>query len=313
MSAASDIAAALAERIDRLAIDLVGEEPTFRGLTEWRFYSRGGLAVHVAGERRGIWCHHGAGGVGGDALDLVRHLRQCSVADAMQWARAWLGQPEAERSARPAPARIEPERDTLALARRIWAEAVLARGTPAETYLHSRGLSPPARAPLRFHPACPRGGERLPAMLALMTDAMTAAPCGIHRTFLRPDGRGKTEDGTTKMMAGRAGVIRLVPDDEVTLGLGLAEGIETALAVMQHAGWSPVWACGSAGGISRFPALAGIETLTVYADRDDAGAGLTAAEACAARWVAAGREAAIELPPDGTDWLNALLPARRAA
>ena len=44
------------------------------------------------------------------------------------------------------------------------------------------------------------------------------------------------------MMAGRAGVVRLVPDEEVGTGLGIAEGIEKALAVdaAQSAG-GPVW------------------------------------------------------------------------
>ena len=40
----------------------------------------------------------------------------------------------------------------------------------------------------------------------------------------------------------------------MTAGLGLAEGIETALAVMQRAGWSPVWAATSAGAMDRFAA-----------------------------------------------------------
>jgi len=46
----------------------------------------------------------------------------------------------------------------------------------------------------------------------------------------------------------------VVPDEGVTAGLGLAEGIETALAVMQRAGWSPVWAATSAGAMDRFAA-----------------------------------------------------------
>ncbi|MGH7057676.1 MAG: DUF7146 domain-containing protein, partial [Acetobacteraceae bacterium] len=303
---AAEITRSLAERIDRLAVELVGDEPTHRGRIEWRFYPRGGLVVQVAGEHRGVW-HDFASEKSGDALDLITHLRQCRVADAIQWARGWLGHPAREPAppARPSHA-APPERDTLALPRRTWPEAADPAGGPAERYLAIRGLALPPDAPIRFHPACPRGTERLPAMLALMTDPVTAEPCGVHRTFLRPDGAGKIETGSAKMMLGRAGVVRLVPDTGVTFGLGLGEGIETALAIMQHAGWSPVWACASAGGIARFPVLGGIECITIFADRDDRGAGLKAAEACADRWIAAGREATIELPPGGTDWLNAL-------
>lgn len=101
------------------------------------------------------------------------------------------------------------------------------------------------------------------------------------------------------MMAGHAGVIRLSPDVEVTGGLGLAEGIETALSVVQGFGWRPVWAAASAGAIARFPVLPSIEALTIFADPD--GAGLRAAEECAGRWRAAGREARTVAPPAG-DW-----------
>ena len=171
-------------------------------------------------------------------------------------------------------------------------------GTPAEAYLASRGLVLPSDAPLRFHPSCPRGPERLPALVALMTDPATAEPCGVHRTFLRGDGNGKAE-GQAKMMAGNAGVIRLVPDEDVTLGLGIAEGIETALAVMQRTGWRPVWAATSAGAMRRFPVLPGIEALTIFADTGEAGIG--AATECAERWTAAEREARILAPPRD-DW-----------
>jgi putative DNA primase/helicase len=190
-------------------------------------------------------------------------------------------------------------KDTQPFARAIWRESVPAAGTLVEAYLRSRGLVLPRRAPLRFHPECRRGEERLPAMIALMTNPATGEPCGIHRTFLRPDGSGKAV-GQAKMMLGDAGVIRLVPDEEVTYGLGLAEGIETALSVMQGAGWSPVWACGSAGAISAFPALPGIEALTIFADADAAGD--KAARSCAERWVEGGKEVTIHRASEGRDW-----------
>jgi hypothetical protein len=197
------------------------------------------------------------------------------------------------------------ETKTLDLARRIWNETVPAQGTVVEAYLHSRGLSLPSRAPLRFHPSCPRGSERLPAMIALMTSPETGGPCGVHRTFLRDDGSGKA-DGTTKMMLDAAGVIRLSPDDEATIGLGITEGIETSIALLIIAGWAPIWAAASAGGLAKFPVLASIESIASFADRDDGGAGLRAATACAERWRAASREARIKLPKSGKDFLDFL-------
>ena len=84
----------------------------------------------------------------------------------------------------------------------------------------------------------------------------------------------------------------------MTLGLGLTEGIEDGLAVLLS-GWTPVWCATSAGAIERFPVLGGIDCLTVHADYDNAG--ITAAQACVDRWIAAGREAAISFPKDLRD------------
>jgi hypothetical protein len=310
------VCAMLAERMPDLARELVGAEPTSRARDTWRFYPRGGLAVVIAGPKRGAWHDHGAG-KGGDPLGLVAHLRGIPMREALTWALAWLGEAPG-RNYRPAAAppvapsagpREAVPSATLELARAMWREAVAPAGTLVETYLSSRGLTLPADAPLRFHPACPRGAERWPAMLALMTDPATAQPCGIHRTFLARDGMGKAP-GNAKMMAGNAGVIRLVPDDDVTTGLGIAEGIETALAVMQRAGWAPVWAATSAGAIRRFPVLPGIEALTVFADMD--GPGLEAARECCRAWAAAGREARLLAPPVG-DWHDVLPRQERAA
>jgi putative DNA primase/helicase len=104
-------------------------------------------------------------------------------------------------------------------------------------------------------------------------------------------------DAKGRAMLGAAGVVRLVPDSEVTQGLGIGEGIETCLAMMQAFGWRPMWAATSAGAIARFPVLAGIEALTAFADAD--GPGLAAARACIARWTEAGREARLLAPPAG--------------
>jgi hypothetical protein len=232
-----------------------------------------------------------------EAVALLSSEAGMSITPAMVNADAVL--PE---KASPAPAPSE----HLEFARSVFMEAKPAAGTLAEIYLRSRGCGLPRGGAIRFHPACPRERERLPAMLAAMTDPVANVFVGIHRTFLRPDGLGKIEYGKTKMMLGGAGVIRLAPDDEITLGLGICEGIETGLALMQRAGWGAIWACGSAGGIGKFPVLAGIEALTIFPDRDDSGTSLKNANQCAERWQSAGREVRIIWPPAGADWDDAL-------
>jgi putative DNA primase/helicase len=130
-------------------------------------------------------------------------------------------------------------------------------------------------------------------------------PKAIHRTALRADGTGKADLpglGNAKRMLGPAkdAGLKLTRDTDVTDGLGIAEGIETALTIV-CAGWRPVWACGSAGAIEKFPILPGIESLTIFADADRAG--MAAATACQTRWVKAGFECRILAPPElGADW-----------
>jgi hypothetical protein len=118
---------------------------------------------------------------------------------------------------------------------RCWDQGIDPANTIVEQYLNNRGgLTVPESAPIRFHPRCQRGPSDLPggpefwpAMLALMTDAVTGQPVGLHRTFLRPDGSGKAPQTTRggfvlkpKMILGNWGVIRLTPDDLIGRGLG---------------------------------------------------------------------------------------------
>jgi hypothetical protein len=131
---------------------------------------------------------------------------------------------------------------------------------------------------LRWHPD-------IKAVVGLMTGPVTNAPTGIHRTFLNADATKRD-----KMMLGRQGVVRLSPDEDVLEGLGICEGIEDGLEILLS-GWAPVWAATSAGAIERFPALPGIEALTIFRDSDEAGT--NAATACAEAWAACGREVRI--------------------
>lgn len=158
-----------------------------------------------------------------------------------------------------------------------------------ETYLSSRGLALDAGVcgtVMRFHPALYLDGDTTPGMVALYRDVATNEPCGIHRTFLDRQG-GKID----RKMMGRAkgAAIKLDADELVTLGLVIGEGIETCLAA-RMAGFRPCWALGSAGAISAFPALGGIETLTILGETDDNGANERATRDCARRWLEAGAE-----------------------
>lgn len=195
---------------------------------------------------------------------------------------------------------------------RLWrAGQAIADSDPAGRYLAARGCRlPPVDGDLRWlddhpHPS----GWRGPALLALLTDAITGEPATLHRTWIMSDGCKAAVDKPRLLWPGarKAGAVcRLWPDDAVTLGLALAEGIETALAAAR--GFRPIWATIDAGNLTEFPVLDGIEGLMVFGDSDRPNpktgrrAGSEAAAACARRWRAAGVEVRVFLPRvEGTD------------
>ena len=196
-----------------------------------------------------------------------------------------------------------------AIALRTFKEALPVLGTLGDKYLSLRvGRRVPWPQDLRFHPSCFRnfGGrrERHPAVVALLRDIHTNAPCGIQRTFLKPDGSDRLRDSKGKAALGRSkgACIKLSPNDEVTLGLGLGEGVETCLSMMAR-GWLPIWCTGGTSGLAAFPVLNGIEALTVFADSDENQASQRAALQCIARWREAGLEArGIKPRTSGRDW-----------
>src|SRR5262245_3077227 len=138
------------------------------------------------------------------------------------------------------------------------------RGTPAETYLVSRGLKieEDLAHVLRFSANLKFNGEAAIGMVALLRDIRNNDPCGIHRTFLAPDG-----SKIDRKMLGRAkgAAIKLDAHEDVSSGLHVGEGIETCQSARQL-GFLPVWAVGSAGALADFPILPGIEAVTMFSE-----------------------------------------------
>jgi putative DNA primase/helicase len=187
---------------------------------------------------------------------------------------------------------LAPKRKTLAAyARQTWAESQPLGGVAVD-YLEARRCRiPPPDSDLRWHPSLrhPCGYEG-PALLALITDAATSEPISLHQTWVSPDGQ-KAAIKNPRLFLGdghrkQGGVIRLWSNEAITTGLGVAEGIETALSLAH--GFAPVWSLMDAGNLAAFPYLPGIETLMIGADNDRAGLG--AADECATRWAKCGAE-----------------------
>lgn len=163
-------------------------------------------------------------------------------------------------------------------------------GGIALQYLQSRHCClPPVYGDLRWLPSLWHpSGYVGPALVALITDIKTNEPLSLHRTWISSMGKANLEEPRLNL-AGHAiknGCIRFWPDEEVTYGLGIAEGIETALSLALA--YTPVWAVIDAGHMARFPAMRGIEELMIAVDNDPAG--IAASNQCSLRWRTAGKD-----------------------
>lgn len=195
----------------------------------------------------------------------------------------------------------------------LWAHSVpVTAGDPVARYLERRLGSRLAKVPdcLRLHPALPYwlDGELAgtwPAMMAQLS-APDGRIVGLHRTWLTREGRKAPTPGPVKKLAPTAGplagaCIRL---DWPTAGgtLGIAEGIETALAARCAAG-VPTVAAYSAGALAAWRWPVGVRRLLVFADADRAGA--AAADTLRARAVGSGLSVHVLMPTTpGMDWCD---------
>jgi putative DNA primase/helicase len=177
----------------------------------------------------------------------------------------------------------------------IWRQSrFITPDSPPGLYLANRCCARPSND-VRWHADLwhPVARRTYPAIVALVTDIRTIEPISLHFTYLTPDGNDKAPVERPRLyLAGhrkQGGVVRLWPDEEVTKGLLVGEGLETTLSAARA--FRPAWACLDAANLGAFPVISGIAALTILADDDEAGR--HAADECSARWIAAGREARI--------------------
>ena len=126
---------------------------------------------------------------------------------------------------------------------------------------------------------------------------------GIHRTYLRGDGKDKVPFTKPRMMLGvcRQGAVRLAAAGP-TLAIG--EGIETCLTIMQESGIS-TWAALSTIGVAGVVLPACVREVILCPDGD--GPGRDAARTAATRFLSEGRQVRVARPPEGMDFNELLL------
>lgn len=184
---------------------------------------------------------------------------------------------------------VTPPRDDAAIARRIsaeraaaiedarreWSSARSVRGTPAEIYLHSRGIIGPLPWPVRFA-RVPLWRNRETGAVGRWTPALLLAAqnrdgkiVGVQHVFLTPDGR-KLPIRNPKQSLGsiRGAAVRLSPPARHVI---LVEGPEDGLSLSLREDRVPIWITLGTGMMPfvEFPPI--VEHVTLAGDNNAPG------------------------------------------
>ena len=200
--------------------------------------------------------------------------------------------------------------------RRIWSESrPVEAGDPVTLYLKNRGIEwTPEITNLRF---CERLGYRdqdgptsyHPAMLAVIMDP-NGVPASLHRTYITRYGKKAPVPVARKTMP-----IAIPQGSAVRLGahgtiLGVAEGIETALAAhVHHRVNIPVWSVLNATLMASWEPPEGVTDVVIYSDNDSNFTGQASAYVLAKRLaVRRGLRVNVRIPSVAdTDWNDVLM------
>jgi putative DNA primase/helicase len=276
-----------------------GPCPMCGGKDRWRFTDIDGKGTW--------WCNNCKGGNG---VALVMRFSGLPFTEAAQRIERVIGgvapadAPATERS-------DQHKRDAL---NALWKSGRSVRADdPVDRWLHSRGVG------MQNYPKCLRAGMRIrhsgppvswhPTMLAMVTDT-SGKPATIHKTYITTDGTKAAVDKVRMFCAGSVpagGAVRLTSPEPI---LGIAEGIETALAATKMFG-IPTWAALSDWGVDKFEPPADTKRLMIFGDNDTHCAGQRAAYSAATR-LSARLEVEVKIPEkSGTDWNDVLLGRRQ--
>ncbi|MEA3410080.1 MAG: toprim domain-containing protein [Pseudomonadota bacterium] len=282
-------------------------------------------------------------GAWGDGFALLMYARGQSFPDSLAEVARWLGIAPSTGTTRGRWSALEagprnalpdrvaaprrPSDEWLAeTMREIWnaAKPIEGREPVLNAYLRARGLSLrllEGVPSVRFHPSLAYRDDRnkitgrYPALVFAVTDPRGRGVT-MHRLYLAGDGHGKAPvEAPRKMMpvpAGKTilgGAIRLARFGPV---LGVAEGMETALAVRKGSGL-PCWSCVSADVLAAFEPPPGVRRVVVWADKDRSGKGESVARRLEKRLRQTGVDALVLRPPlpiadaeKGVDWADVL-------
>jgi len=193
---------------------------------------------------------------------------------------------------------------------KVWTDSrPVERGDPVWLYLHRRVGIETVPADIRLHPGLRYTDEdgqdlgRFPAMIARIRYP-DGAGVSIHRTYLTDHGTKASVPQPKKIMAGKPLNSAAVRLSGICPALGIAEGIETALAVANRFR-VPTWAATNAVLLESWAPPPGVERVLVAGDNDSSFTGQAAAYALARRLIREGFAVEVHIPPAvDTDWCD---------
>lgn len=203
--------------------------------------------------------------------------------------------------------------DARASLTRVWKGTVpVEAGDPVHKYLVNRCQALPWRlSEVRFHPGLAYRHEdnsitKHPALVARVVNGTPKQAVCIHRIYLTEEGRKADVPQPKKLMTPTQKLenvaVRLMqPEDG---WLGIAEGIETAVAAWRRFG-GPVWASLTSGLMKTFRPPPEVKMLTIFGDNDLNYVGQSAAYELARACAMRGVDVRVSIPDKpGTDWAD---------
>lgn len=205
----------------------------------------------------------------------------------------------------------KPKQDPLVRLKRIARGAKPVDGiNPVRLYLRSRGLRPTRKIKYRPAMAYYEKGyptRYFPAMICLF-QSPEGKPITYHATYLTEKGEKAPVSAVKKIMPPNGemagGAIRLT---DIYEHIGLAEGVETALAVTEMYGL-PCWATATAAMLESFEPPEGVSRVTVFGDNDENFAGQKSAYVAANKLALRGVAVDVCIPHQrGSDFADSWL------